>query len=92
MPASRECVVAFSVKGGIFGVGRLADHLTRLVGHGDIAAWHPGDWVGWPHVAIRIVLDTQADADFARSNGTDTTGDGPSVFAPLDEPGPASAS
>jgi hypothetical protein len=82
MPVSSEHVVAFSVKGGIFGVSRLADHLTRLVGRGAIAAWHPGDWVGWPHVAINIVFDTRADADFARLNGTDTAGGDPSVFAP----------
>ncbi len=84
MPVSTECVVAFSVKGGIFGVARLADHLTRLVAHGDIAGWHPGDWVGWPHVAINIVFDSRADADFARANGIEAGGSGAAaVFAPI---------
>ncbi len=67
-------VVPFSVSGGIVSVSRLADHLTALVGRGDIVAWHPGNGVGWPHTVIDIVFDSQNDADFARANCTDKTG------------------
>ena len=80
-------MVPFSVTGGIVSVSRLADHLTALVGRGDIVAWHPGNWVGWPHTVLDIVFDSQIDADFARAHSADTTSQGSSpVFKAVAAP------
>jgi hypothetical protein len=62
-----ECVVTFPVKGGIFGVGRLATRLTALAAGHQIGEWHIGDWVDWRHTAIRINFETVLDAALAKS-------------------------
>ncbi len=67
MSNQSECLVTFPVKGGIFGVGRLATRLTGLAASHQIGAWHIGHWVDWRHTAIRITFDTVADAALAKS-------------------------
>ena len=62
-----ECMVTFPVRGGIFGVGRLATRLTALAASHQIGEWHIGHWVDWTHTAIRINFDTAADAALAKS-------------------------
>ena len=62
-----EYVVTFPVRGGIFGVGRLATRLTALATSREIGEWHIGHWVDWKHGAIRISFDTVADAALAKS-------------------------
>ena len=62
-----ECVVTFPVRGGIFGIGRLATRLTALAVSREIGEWHIGHWVDWRHTAIRIKFDTAADAALAKS-------------------------
>ena len=68
MSNQNECVVTFPVKGGIFGVGRLATRLTALAASHEIGEWHVGHWVDWRHTAIRIDFDTVADGALAKSN------------------------
>jgi hypothetical protein len=62
-----DCLVTFPVKGGIFGVGRLATRLTALAASRQIGGWHIGHWVDGKHTAIRISFDTVADAALAKS-------------------------
>ena len=62
-----ECLVTFPVKGGIFGVGRLATRLTALAASHQIGGWHIGHWVDWRHTAIGITFDTVTDAALAKS-------------------------
>lgn len=62
-----ECLVTFPVRGGIFGVGRLATRLTALAASHQIGEWHIGHWVDWRHTAIRISFDTVGDAALAKS-------------------------
>ena len=68
MSNQSECVVTFPVRGGIFGVGRLATRLTALAASHEIGEWHVGHWVDWKHTAIRIDFDTVADAALAKSS------------------------
>ena len=62
-----ECLVTFPVRGGIFGVGRLATRLTALAASHEIGEWHIGHWVDWRHTGIRINFETVADASLAKS-------------------------
>src|ERR1700730_6268406 len=56
-----ECVIAFDITGGIFGVGRLAARLDELLKSGRIGAWHIGPWVDWRQTEIRIKFDSVED-------------------------------
>ena len=67
MSSDSERLVTFPVKGGIFGVGRLATRLTVLAADHQIGGWHIGHWVDGKHTAIRITFDTVADAVLAKS-------------------------
>ena len=67
-----ECLVTFPVRGGIFGVGRLATRLTALAASHQIGEWHIRHWVDWRHTAIRINFDTVADAALAKSTCHET--------------------
>lgn len=60
-----ECVVTFALTGGIFGVGRLAAQLNRLLENGQIGIWHIGPWIDWHHKAIRIKFDSVKDGKLA---------------------------
>jgi len=60
-PGVANCVVTFAVTGGIFGVGRLATRLNKLLESGQIGIWHIGPWVDWRHTAIRIKFDSVGD-------------------------------
>jgi len=62
-----ECVIIFSVRGGIFGVGRLATRLVGLAADHRIGEWHIGHWIDWSHSAIRISFENAADAACAKS-------------------------
>ena len=62
-----ECLVTFPVRGGIFGVGRLATRLTALAASHEIGDWHIGHWVDWTHTGILISFDTAVDAALAKS-------------------------
>lgn len=59
--------VLFPVRGGIFGVGRLATRLKALTTSRKIGEWHIGRWLNWKHTAIRITFATPADAAIAIS-------------------------
>ena len=54
MQNADECVIAFPVVGGIFGVARLATKLNELSGRQQIGPWHVGQWIDFKHTAIRI--------------------------------------
>jgi hypothetical protein len=51
--------------GGIFGVGRLAAQLNKLLESGQIGIWHIGPWIDWHHKAIRIKFDSVEDGKLA---------------------------
>ena len=65
MPSSDECVIAFPVAGGIFGVGRLATRLNQLLDRDQIGPWHIGQWTDFKHTAIGIGFRTAADGEVA---------------------------
>ncbi len=65
MPSSDECVIAFPVAGGIFGVGRLATRLNQLLDRDQIGPWHIGQWTDFKHTAIGIEFGTAADGEVA---------------------------
>ena len=71
MAGSEECVITFSVVGGIFGVGRLATKLNELLKAGQIGPWHVGQWIDFKHTAIRIKFLTAADGDLATRSWVD---------------------
>ena len=60
-PKAPGCVVTFALTGGIFGVGRLAAQLNKLLEGGLIGIWHIGPWIDWHHKAIRIKFDSVED-------------------------------
>lgn len=64
-PKAPGRVVTFALTGGIFGVGRLAAQLNKLLESGQIGIWHIGPWSDWHHTAIRIKFDSGADAELA---------------------------
>jgi hypothetical protein len=65
VPEAPGCVVTFALTGGIFGVGRLAAQLNKLLESGQIGIWHIGPWIDWHHKAIRIKFDSVADGKLA---------------------------
>lgn len=65
MSSSDECVIAFPVAGGSFGVGRLATRLNELSDRDQIGPWHIGRWTDFKHTAIGIGFRTAADGDVA---------------------------
>ena len=56
-----DCVVTFAITAGIFGAGRLATRLNKLLESRKIGAWHIGAWVDWRHTAICIEIDSVED-------------------------------
>lgn len=60
-PVAADCAVTFAVTGGIFGVGRVATRLNKLLESGKIGVWHIGPWVDWRHTAICIKFDSVED-------------------------------
>ena len=66
MPNSDDCVIAFPVAGGIFGVARLATKLNELLDRGQIGPWRIGHWIDFKHTAIRIKFLTATDGEVAR--------------------------
>ncbi len=64
-PRAPGCVVTFALTGGIFGVGRLAAQLNKLLESGQIGVWHIGPWIDWHHKAIRIKFDSVEDGKLA---------------------------
>jgi hypothetical protein len=60
-----ECVVTFALTGGIFGVGRLAARLDKLLASRQIGIWHIGPWIDWRHKAIRIKFASVEDGKLA---------------------------
>ena len=67
MSRQGDCPTIFAVRGGIFGVGRLATRLNALADCHRIGTWHIGPWVDWRHTAIQINFGTAADAALAKS-------------------------
>jgi hypothetical protein len=65
VPKASGCVVTFALTGGIFGVGRLAAQLNKLLESGQIGIWHIGPWTDWHHKAIRIKFDSVEDGKLA---------------------------
>ena len=59
MQNADECVIAFPVVGGIFGVARLATKLNELLDSQQIGPWHVGQWIDFKHTAIRIKFLTR---------------------------------
>lgn len=68
---SNECVIAFPVLGGIFGVARLATKLNKLLDSQQIGPWHVGQWIDFKHTAIRIKFLTARDGELARRSWAD---------------------
>jgi len=66
MPVADECVIAFPVVGGIFGVARLATKLNELLDGGQIGPWRVGQWTDFKHTAIRIKFLTVTDGQVAK--------------------------
>jgi hypothetical protein len=66
MPNSDDCVIAFPVAGGIFGVARLATKLNELLDRGQIGPWRIGHRIDFKHTAIRIKFLTATDGEVAR--------------------------
>jgi len=60
-PVATDCVVTFAITGGIFGVGRLATRLNKLLESRRIGVWHIGPWVDWRHTAICVKFDSVED-------------------------------
>ena len=60
-PVAADCAVTFAITGGIFGVGRLATRLNKLLESGKIGVWHIGPWVDWRHTTICIKIDSVDD-------------------------------
>jgi hypothetical protein len=67
MSTQNQREVLFPVRGGIFGVGRLATRLSALKANRQIGEWHIGRWTDWKHTAIWITFATPADAALAIS-------------------------
>ena len=66
MQNSDECVIAFAVVGGIFGLARLATKLNELLDSRQIGRWHVGQWIDYKHTAIRIKFLTARDGEVAQ--------------------------
>lgn len=62
-PADRRAT--FPIESGIYGVGRLANHLNALLAKDSIADWHLAGWTDWKHTAIRIDFASPEDARHA---------------------------
>ena len=72
MQNSDECVIAFPVVGGTFGVARLATKLNELLDSQQIGRWHVGQWIDSKHTAIRIKFLTAPDGKVAQHTCVDT--------------------
>jgi hypothetical protein len=71
MQNADECVIAFPVVGGIFGVARLATKLNELLDSQQIGPWHVGQWIDFKHTAIRIKFLTAMDGEVAQRSCVD---------------------
>jgi len=71
MRNSDECVIAFAVVGGIFGLARLATKLNELLDSRQIGRWHVGQWIDYKHTAIRIKFLTARDGEVAQRSCVD---------------------
>lgn len=66
MQNSDECVIAFAVVGGIFGVAQLTTKLNKLLDSQQIGPWHVGQCIDFKHTAIRIKFLSARDGELAQ--------------------------
>jgi len=74
MQNSDECVIAFPVVGGIFGVARLATKLNELSGRQQIGPWRVGQRADCKHTDAQVNALGKKSPTFSRFSYLDQEG------------------